>query len=134
MTENNPNNKSLSIRVCTNGLSFCSYTPLADTPFEYKVFDIKPTISLAANIKEALTTEPMLKEEYQRVNVLITTPHFTTVPIAYFKLEDAQKYYDMPDGSTQEMYYNGPVQCKYDPNKKCDSCGRCLQEKWEKEQ
>jgi len=42
--------------------------------------------------------------------------------------------YDMPDGSTQEMYYNGPVQCKYDPNKKCDSCGRCLQEKWEKEQ
>ena len=108
MTENNPNNKSLSIRVCTNGLSFCSYTPLADTPFEYKVFDIKPTISLAANIKEALTTEPMLKEEYQRVNVLITTPHFTTVPIAYFKLEDAQKYYEcaFPKDAPQHVSYN----------------------------
>ena len=39
--------------------------------------------------------------------------------------------YDMPDGSTQEMYYNGPMQCKYNPEKKCDSCGKCLQERWE---
>ena len=38
--------------------------------------------------------------------------------------------YDMPDGSTREMYYNGPIQCKYNPNKKCDSCGKCLQEDW----
>ena len=40
--------------------------------------------------------------------------------------------YDMPDGSTKELYYNGPMQCKYDPNKKCDTCGKCLQETWEK--
>ncbi len=40
--------------------------------------------------------------------------------------------YDMPDGSTQEMYYNGPLPCKYNADKKCDSCGKCLQEKWEK--
>ena len=38
--------------------------------------------------------------------------------------------YDMPDGSTREMYYNGPIQCKYNPDKKCDSCGKCLQEDW----
>ena len=40
--------------------------------------------------------------------------------------------YDMPDGTTREMYYNGPVQCKYNKNKKCDSCCKCLQESWEK--
>ena len=40
--------------------------------------------------------------------------------------------YDMPDGSTRELYYNGPLPCKYDENKKCDACGKCLQEKWEK--
>ena len=40
--------------------------------------------------------------------------------------------YDLPDGTTTEMYYNGPMQCKYNANKKCDSCGKCLQEKWEK--
>ena len=39
--------------------------------------------------------------------------------------------YDMPDGSTAEMYYNGPLPCKYNENKKCDSCGKCLQEKWD---
>ena len=38
--------------------------------------------------------------------------------------------YDMPDGSTVEMYYNGPMQCKYNENKKCDSCGKCLHENW----
>lgn len=40
--------------------------------------------------------------------------------------------YDLPDGTTTEMYYNGPLQCKYNKDKKCDSCGKCLQEKWEK--
>lgn len=40
--------------------------------------------------------------------------------------------YDLPDGTTTEMYYNGPVQCKYNENKKCDSCGKCIQETWEK--
>lgn len=39
--------------------------------------------------------------------------------------------YDMPDGSTKELYYNGPLPCKYDENKKCDSCGKCVAEKWE---
>ena len=41
--------------------------------------------------------------------------------------------YDMPDGTAQEMYYNGPIPCKYNKDKKCDSCGKCLQEKWENE-
>ena len=41
--------------------------------------------------------------------------------------------YDLPDGSTMEMRYNGPVNCKYDEKKRCDSCGKCLLEKWEKE-
>ena len=40
--------------------------------------------------------------------------------------------YDMPDGTTREMYYNGPVPCKYNAAKKCDSCGKCLQETWER--
>ena len=39
--------------------------------------------------------------------------------------------YDLPDGSTREMYYNGPIPCKYDAGKKCDACGKCLQERWD---
>ena len=37
--------------------------------------------------------------------------------------------YDTPDGE-KEMWYNGPVQCKYDVNKKCDACGKCIEEDW----
>ena len=39
--------------------------------------------------------------------------------------------YDLPDGTTKELYYNGPMQCKYNKEKKCDSCGKCLQERWD---
>ncbi|MCL1834953.1 MAG: hypothetical protein FWG48_02225 [Oscillospiraceae bacterium] len=37
--------------------------------------------------------------------------------------------YDTPDGE-KVMKYNGPIQCKYDAAKKCDSCGKCLLEDW----
>jgi hypothetical protein len=41
--------------------------------------------------------------------------------------------YDLPDGKTKELWYNGPLPCKYDAGKKCDSCGACINEKWQKE-
>ena len=108
MAENQINNKSLSIRVCSNGLSFCTYTPGQDDPFEYKVYDVNHTISLAANLKEALLNEPMLKQDYQRVNVLITTPRFTTVPVAAFQKEDIQAVYGFtfPSDGPLHVSYN----------------------------
>ncbi len=108
MAENQINNKSLSIRVCSNGLSFCTYAPGQKEPFEYKVWDVNHTISLAANLKEALMNEQMLKQDYQRVNVLITTPHFTTVPVAAFEKEDIHAIYQFsfPKDKSQHVSYN----------------------------
>ena len=108
MAENQINNKSLSIRVCSNGLSFCTYAPGREEPFEYKVWDVNHTISLAANLKDALMNEPMLKQDYQRVNVLITTPHFTTVPVAAFNREDIHAVYQFtfPKDKPQHVSYN----------------------------
>ena len=37
--------------------------------------------------------------------------------------------YDTPEGE-KEMYYNGPTACKYDADKQCDACGKCLSENW----
>lgn len=101
-------NKSLSIRVTTNGLSFCSYTPASATPFIYRQYDVQPTISLAANLKHALMNEPMLKEEYRRVNVLISSPNFTTVPVAMFKPEEVEDTYRyvFPKDTPQHISYN----------------------------
>ncbi|MBQ9362147.1 MAG: DUF3822 family protein [Bacteroidaceae bacterium] len=101
-------NKSLSIRIATNGLSFCSYTPLSSTPFTYKVYDVQPTISLAANLKNALLHEPILKEEYQRVNVLITSPHATFVPVVDFKADNVEDIYayNFPKDHSMHISYN----------------------------
>ncbi len=108
MAEHQITNKSLSIRVCSNGLSFCTYAPGQEEPFEYKVWDVNHTISLAANLKDALMNEPMLKQEYQRVNVLITTPHFTTVPVAAFDKDDIHAVYQFtfPKDKPQHVSYN----------------------------
>ena len=108
MPEDKINHKSLSIRVCSNGLSFCTYAPGQEEPFEYKAWDVNHTISLAANLKDALMNEPMLKQEYMRVNVLITTPHFTTVPVAMFQKEGIQSVYQLvfPKDKLQHVSYN----------------------------
>lgn len=108
MTETTVNNKSLSIRVCSNGLSFCTYAPGQEEPFSYRVYDVNHTISLAANLKSALMNDDMLKENYQRVNVLVTTPHFTTVPVAAFQKEDIESLYQFafPKDQAQHVSYN----------------------------
>lgn len=108
MTETKITNKSLSIRLCTNGLSFCIYSPGSDSPFTYKVFDMNHTISLAANLKHALMNEPMLKQQYQRVNVLVSTTDITTVPVAYFNAEDVADIYQVnfPKARPQHVTYN----------------------------
>ena len=108
MAENLITNRSLSIRVCSNGLSFCTYAPGQKDPFVYKVWDVNHTISLTANLKEALMTEPMLKQEYQRVNVMIATPHFTTVPVAAFQKESVDALYRcaFPKDGPQHVSYN----------------------------
>ena len=108
MAENMINNKSLSIRLCSNGLSFCTYAPGLEEPFEYKVWDVNHTISMTANLKEALRVEPMLQQQYQRVNVLIATSHFTTVPVAAFQKEDIQTIYQFafPKDVPQHVSYN----------------------------
>jgi hypothetical protein len=33
-------------------------------------------------------------------------------------------------GEGMELYYNGPGQCVFDKNKKCDACRACLDDDW----
>lgn len=108
MAESQITNRSLSIRLCSNGLSFCTYAPGKKEPFEYKELEVNHTISMAANLKDALQNEPMLKQDYQRVNVLIATPHFTTVPVAAFKKEEVDAVYQFafPKDKAQHVSYN----------------------------
>ncbi len=101
-------NKSLSIRICAGGLSFCVYTPTDKSPYKYVEYRIKPTISLAANLKEALQNEDILKAPYKRVNILITNMHFTVVPTMAFNsdnIEDIYKY-NFPKDKANHVSFN----------------------------
>jgi len=101
-------NKSLSIRISTDGLSFCAYEPALQQPYSYKEYAVSPIVSMAANVKEALMTEPMLKAQYQRVNVLVGTPEFTTVPSAEFDREKAAGLFQFvfPKTAGRHVSYN----------------------------
>ena len=63
---------------------------------------------MAANLKDALLNEPMLKEEYQRVNVMVTSPHFTVVPTSSFKSENINDFYafNFPKDEPQHLSFN----------------------------
>ncbi len=63
---------------------------------------------MAANVKEALMTEPWLQAEYQRINVLISTPTFTTVPAADFDREHVADTFRFvfPDEQNHHISYN----------------------------
>ncbi len=101
-------NKSLSIRISSDGLSFCVYSPTETPAYTYKAVKPRPVISLAANLKEALTTESLLKEQYQRVNVLVTTPSFTTIPAVDFNRESIDEVFRFvfPDQENIRVSYN----------------------------
>ena len=38
--------------------------------------------------------------------------------------------YDTDDGGEKELWYNGPIPCRLDTDKKCDSCRNCIERDW----
>lgn len=100
--------QSLSIRLSSDGLSFCIYAPATAEPLTYKERPLKPTISLAANIKDALQHEPLLQEDYQRVNILVSTPQFTVLPARDFNRDQVDSLYRFvfPDDTQSHVSYN----------------------------
>lgn len=109
MEQNSDNsNKSLSIRISTDGLSFCVYAPAEPEPYTFSRYAVRPIVSMAANVKEALLHEPLLQADYRRVNVLITTPQFTTLPAVDFDRERVGDVYRLmfPDHERGHVTYN----------------------------
>lgn len=83
--------KSLSIRLCTDGFSFFVSSPEGTNT--YIPYFINPTISLSANLKEAITQLPELQESYKKVQVLITGPS-SMVPFELFEEERINDLYN----------------------------------------
>jgi len=98
--------KSLSIRLCTDGFSFYA-SSLKDISFTYLPFSINPTISLSANIKHAIADLPELQSPYKNIQILIDSPS-SIVPFERFdeeKIEDIYNF-NFPHQKGKVVLYN----------------------------
>ena len=77
------------MRISQNSLSFST---LNGREVLFECYPLKNSISLAANLREALRQTPLLQESYQRVTVLTDSP-ILLVPTNLFQEEDKELLY-----------------------------------------
>ena len=83
-------NKTLSIRISTNGFCFCSYTATIPDSLQYYFYEVNDKITLAANLDEALKEVPFTDEgDYEDVRIIIDSDKFTAIPEEY---DDKEAY------------------------------------------
>lgn len=82
-------NQLLTIRVSRSSLSSSTATA---TEVHYERYPLKSSISIAANMREALRTVPMLQEQYSRVTVLVDSP-VLMIPTDMFVEEEQEVLY-----------------------------------------
>lgn len=84
---------TLSIRLCTDGFSFSIYTPLDGNALYYQTYTINSQHSMAANVKLFVGQTKEFGYKYRRINILVSTPRYTTVPLEFYKDSDAEDIY-----------------------------------------
>lgn len=105
VTGNNLNqHKSLSIRLCTDGFSFYVSSP---EDFSFIPFSINPTVSLTANLKEAISQITALSEPYKNIYILVDSPS-TILPFEFFEEEKVEQLYafNYPHRKNYTVLYN----------------------------
>ena len=81
--------RRLVVRISPTSLSF-STADIGNV--SYKPYALNNSISMAANLREALKTEPMLAEQYERVLVMADTPTLV-VPTTIFQENEEEALY-----------------------------------------
>lgn len=99
---------TLSIRLSADGFSFSVTSNTEKEAFQYETLRIQPNISLTANIKQFLQPIELLKQQFKHINILIDTPHYTTVPFELFEDEQTEAIYNHchPQRLGEKVLYN----------------------------
>ena len=84
---------TLSIRLSTDGFSFSIYNPIHDNEFYFIPKEIKPSVSLAANVKDIFKESDFLNHPYKRVNVLYISKRFTLIPFELYEDDDIESIF-----------------------------------------
>lgn len=86
-------NEKLIIRLSRNRLSFTVVNTVnTDQPVHFEPYDVKNGISMAANLREAFRTIPLLADSYQRVMIMVDAP-VLMVPVDLYQEEDKEMLY-----------------------------------------
>lgn len=98
---------SLTVRMDKGGFSFSLYDPASEEGFRFIPYDINPVISMMANVKAALQSQPLLKDAYNNINFLFTG-ETALIPADLFKEEDAGTYFHFqyPALDNYDVAYN----------------------------
>lgn len=99
---------ALSIRLSTDGLSFCVLNPLAEDKRVCFDRDVDPLVPMAANLRAAIDADPRLQETYGRVNVAVAGGRYTLLPLESFEdeLSDAAFRYNLTPRRGERVMYN----------------------------
>jgi hypothetical protein len=94
MTKDNIQNKTLSIRISTDGFCFCSYTPSLPDSLKYFFYKPEKGLTLTMNLQHGVEQCPfVLQGEKYDVKVIVETEDFTTIPVEYDNKQDYKTFY-----------------------------------------
>ncbi|MBQ7553946.1 MAG: DUF3822 family protein [Bacteroidaceae bacterium] len=101
----------LSIRFSADGFYFVLFNPKAkegEDSYTYYIYKVNESLSLTANLKQALTDLEWLSYSYQAVNLLIDTPRFTLMPLDLFEDEQTETvfYHNFKRIDNETVGYN----------------------------
>lgn len=92
------NSDTLYIRLSGKRFIFARYDRLHSATLNFVSYDVKPDVSLNANLHEALKRVPLVESEYRSVRVLVDSD-VTLVPLSEFDEESCEEIYffNLPD-------------------------------------
>lgn len=86
--------KTLSIRISTDGFCFCIYTATLPDSLQYYHYEVDRDITLVSNFEKACKECPFIAEKrFEHINAIIANGDFTTLPAEYDKPEDYSKIF-----------------------------------------
>lgn len=100
--------KTLSIRLSTDGFSFSVYSLDKRSDIYCKYIPVNTQRSMAANVKSLLTNTPELNISYRQTNILIHTRRYTIIPFELFEDEQMELlfYQNLPKQNNEIILCN----------------------------
>ena len=86
--------RTLSIRISTNGFCFCSYTPTDYNSLKYSFYPTDSNTSLEVNLRKAIEGCPLVsKDGNQKIKAIIETVEYTAIPAEFDNRQDYKVFY-----------------------------------------